>query len=184
MKHLNSISLFVFFMFLPVLIFGQADSKCISPQSDDLDYMLGHWYGVQYVYENGDTVHVATTELEVKKILDGCVNKEIMDVHMNNGEHVFNGIVLRSYYEEKGEWRFTEVDDLGRHFFFTSKKEDGIWNFYADRKRDGREYILRLSYPKVNENHFRQIFARSYDNGDTWEQWTHIDFHRDKPHPK
>lgn len=177
--------LFILF-FIPSIVIAQSNIPCTSPESSTLDYMLGHWYGMQYVYENGDTTAVGTTELEVSKILDGCANKEIMDVHMISGEHVFNGVVFRSYDENKGEWRFTEVDDRGRHYFFTSKKEDGIWNFYdhEKRERDGREYLFRLSYPKVNDNYFKQIFERSFDGGETWEQSSHINFYRDKPHPK
>lgn len=180
-------SLFLFILLLsPSIILAQSDAPCTSPESSDLDYMLGHWYGMQYIYENGDTTAVGTTELEVSKNLDGCVNKEIMDVHSISGEHLFNGVVFRSYDADKGEWRFTEVDDRGGHYFFTSKKENGIWYFYDidTRVRDGREYKFRLSYPKVNDKHFKQIFARSFDGGKTWVQASHIDFYRDKPHPK
>ena len=174
---------YLILLLLPFAVLAKTQSSCSTPESKELDHMLGHWYGVQYVFEDGDSVSVGTTELTVTKVLDGCANKEIMDVHGADGKHIFNGMVLRSYDEKKEEWRFTEVDDRGRHFFFTSKKEKGIWNFYADRERNGRKYILQLSYPKVNDNHFKQIFARSYDNGETWEQGSHIDFYRDKPHP-
>lgn len=184
MKLLHLILCLIVLILIQEPLVGQSHTGCSSDEHSHFDYMLGHWYGVQYVYQNGDTVQVGTTELEVSKRLNGCVNREIMDVHSNKGDHVFNGIVLRSYYGDKNEWRFTEVDDRGRHYFFTSKKEDDIWKFYNNRERDGRKYILRLSYPRISEDHFQQIFERSYDEGKTWRRRSHIDFYRDKPHPK
>lgn len=146
--------------------------------------MLGDWFGVQYVYQEGDTTLVATTELEVETTLDGCAHKELMDVHASDGAHVFNAIGLRSFDISQGRWRFTEVDDRGLHLTLEGRDDEGIWRFYANRERNGQEYILRLSYPSVSSDRFQQIFERSYDNGATWERWTHIDFIRDKPHPR
>lgn len=167
------------FVTLPAV--AQSEGPCNAPRGEALDYMLGDWFGVQYVYQQGDTTMVATTELSVREILDGCAHEELMDVHRSTGEHVFNAIALRSYDVSEQRWRFTEVDDRGRHFTLEGREEQGQWYFYADRERDGRAYILRLSYPQAGPDSFKQIFERSFDAGTTWERWTHIDFVRDKP---
>ena len=176
MKHLVILCAFAA---TPAL--AQPAPPCHSPPAAAFDHMLGEWFGVQYTYQGGDTTLVGTTELRVEKTLDGCVHEELMDIHMVDGAHLFNAIGLRSYDVFEERWRFTEVDDRGRHLTFEGRADDGTWRFYIERERDGRVYLLRLSYPSVDADHFQQVFERSYDAGATWERWTHIDFIRDRP---
>lgn len=163
------------------IVRAQSERLCETAEYRTFDYMRGDWYGVQYAYEEGDTTFVGTTELSVRNVLDGCANRELMDVHMTNGEHLFNGVGFRSYDSSSRRWLFTEVDDRESHSQFRGRLEDGVWYFLMDRTRNGRDYILRLSYPSVDENHFKQIFERSFDDGRTWRQSSHIEFIRDKP---
>ncbi len=154
---------------------AQSENDC---NLEAFSHMEGKWFGVQYIYSEGDTTYVGSTQLTIKKALGDCALQEDIVVHGTNAELIFKAIGIRSYDKTSQSWKFTEVDNTSRHLTFNGREENNEWGFYLERERDGTKYLLRLRYPSINRDHFQQIFERSYDNGKSWQQSSHIDFKR------
>lgn len=160
---------------------GTAAATPACPDSSrPFDFVVGGWVGQQFVREaDGSTRFVGTTVWTAAPILAGCGFAERVIVHGAEGEHVFTARLLRTYDAEEGRWELTEVDDRGVHLHFQGiRTVDGAWAFEIPRVGDGRPYVLRLTWRTVGDDHVRETFERSYDEGSTFELVSTIDFHR------
>lgn len=154
-------------------------SPCPDP-AGSFDFVVGGWVGQQHVLDEvGDSTFVGTTVWTASPVLGGCAFDERVYVHGADGRHVFSARLLRSYDAVDERWELTEADDRGFHVHFLGEPTaDGGWAFVIPRTRDGRDYLLRLTWLRVDRNHVRETFERSYDQGETWTLASVIDFYR------
>ena len=163
---------------LAALVPAVAEAAC-PDTTGAFDFVPGGWVGQQFVIEeDGSRTFVGTTVWTARAVLDGCAFDERVYVHDETGEHVFTAHLLRSYDSAEERWELTEVDDRGLHLHFQGRRVDGSWGFEIPRVREGREYVLRLTWEQIGPNHVRERFERSYDDGRTFERVSVIEFYR------
>jgi len=154
----------------------------------DFDFLVGTWKfhlkrlnrrlagSTEWVEFDGTTV--------CRKVLDGRVEVEEMNVESTNKHTRIQGMALRLYNPEAHQWSIYWVngaDGIMEQNPMVGEFINGRGEFYNQQVYEGRAIYVRFIWSGVNTNspHFEQAF--STDGGKTWETNWITDQTREKP---
>lgn len=171
-------------LLLPTALVGQQPTKntnpCESPEAKQFDFIVGEWRGVEKAATDGkDMAITSTSEIKVKKVLNGCVIQENWEF-IADGKRLFSAILLRSYDAGSQKWLLSYVDDQLNHQLYEGRKESGRWRFFRERLVEGKPVLIRITWVSASSDKFEQIIERSEDNGKTWKIRAIVSYSRKK----
>ena len=194
-------SMLVFGLIALLLVFltarARAQNETVSTQQGvsgkrdgqhDFDFLVGTWKfhlkrlnrrlagSTEWVEFDGTTV--------CRKVLDGRVEVEEMNVESTNKHTRIQGMALRLYNPEAHQWSIYWVngaDGIMEQNPMVGEFINGRGEFYNQQVYEGRAIYARFVWSGVNTNspHFEQSF--STDGGKTWETNWITDQTREKP---
>jgi hypothetical protein len=194
-------SMLVFGLIALLLVFltarARAQNETVSTQQGvsgkrdgqhDFDFLVGTWKfhlkrlnrrlagSTEWVEFDGTTV--------CRKVLDGRVEVEEMNVESTNKHTRIQGMALRLYNPEAHQWSIYWVngaDGIMEQNPMVGEFINGRGEFYNQQVYEGRAIYVRFIWSGVNTNspHFEQAF--STDGGKTWETNWITDQTREKP---
>jgi hypothetical protein len=139
----------------------------------DFDFIFGHWKVHLKRREHSPSGADTWIELDgysvYRKIWDGRANLNEFEARGSTGR--IEGLTLRTYDPKTRQWSLYWANSqdgiLGKPL--VGQFHDGVGEFYAQDKLDGRSIFIRDVWSKVTENsvHIEQAF--SYDGGKTWD---------------
>ena len=194
-------SMLVFGLIALLLVFltarARAQNETVSTQQGvsgkrdgqhDFDFLVGTWKfhlkrlnrrlagSTEWVEFDGTTV--------CRKVLDGRVEVEEMNVESTNKHTRIQGMALRLYNPEAHQWSIYWVngaDGIMEQNPMVGEFINGRGEFYNQQVYEGRAIYVRFIWSGVNTNspHFEQAF--SDDGGKTWETNWITDQTKEKP---
>jgi hypothetical protein len=171
MRHALAPRRFLFFILL-VVAAGSAASLAAQPSADELDWFLGNW-SVDLLGPDGNVVGKARTEARL--VMNGTA---MMDDWMQldrAGNVIFRGTSLRTYVPQTNRWaiHWAMANTPGYTYI------DAVWTD-GELHGDGRgfdaqgEFTEKVRYFDVSASSYTFTMSRSYDDGATWQQLTHM----------
>jgi hypothetical protein len=143
----------------------------------DFDFIFGHWK--IHLKRRAPSANGANTWIEFdgyglyRKIWDGRANLNEFEADSPSG-HI-EGLTLRTYNPKTRQWSLYWASS--RDGILAEPQvgqfHDGVGEFYAQDKIDGKSVFVRYVWSKITANsvHFEQ--ALSNDGGKTWDvNWT------------
>ena len=143
---------------------------CQSEQARQFDFWLGQW-NVSWGDDSQGTNSV-TAEL------DGCVIVERFDGQPGTP---LVGMSVASFDAHSGMWKQTWVDNQGGYLDFTGTWQQDRMILRRQASRDGVDFLQRMVWYDIAEDHFQWHWERSDDDGKTWQVLWHIRYVRDDP---
>ena len=130
---------------------------CSSPAHHQFDFWVGEW-DVQ------TPKGTAAGENKVEKILDGCALRESW--RAADGSEATS---LSSYDAPGARWTQTFVDSLGMVLTLEGELKDGKMVLSGTRYGPrGTSTLNRVIWQKVDQDHLRQRWEQSNDEGKQW----------------
>ena len=168
-------------LLFPTIIVGQQPTPktppCESSEAKQFDFMVGEWRGVERTPT--DSKITSTSEIQVKKVLSGCVIQESWEFSAG-GKRLFSAILLRSYDIGSRTWMLSYVDDGLNHQLYEGRKESGQWRFLRERFVEGKPVLVRITWTSLSSDKFEQLIERSEDKGTTWKTRAIVSYNRKK----
>lgn len=164
----TSITLFAF-----VVI---AQKPCSRPEFRQFDFWIGEWeaFGVKGA-KAGDS--------KISVILDSCVILEEWTSANAQQGLIYSGKSFNSYNAATKQWQQTWTDNTGNTTeFLRGEGDKGKIIYYADRVTgpDGKQFMRRLTFTKLDNNKVRQFGELSNDGGKTWIVEYDLEYRRKK----
>ncbi len=139
----------------------------------DFDFIIGHWKVHSKRREHSPAGADAWTEFDgyrvYRKIWDGRANLDEFEAHGPAGR--IEELTLRTYDPKTRQWSLYRADSqdgiLGRPQ--VGQFRNGVGEFYAQDKLDGRSIFTRSVWSNVTENSVHIEQAISHDGGRTWD---------------
>lgn len=164
----TSITLFAF-----VVI---AQKPCSRPEFRQFDFWIGEWeaFGVKGA-KAGDS--------KISVVLDSCVILEEWTSANAQQGLIYSGKSFNSYNAATKQWQQTWTDNTGNTTeFLRGEGGNGKIIYYADRVTgpDGKQFMRRLTFTKLDNNKVRQFGELSNDGGKTWIVEYDLEYRRKK----
>lgn len=164
----TSITLFAF-----VVI---AQKPCSRPEFRQFDFWIGEWeaFGVKGA-KAGDS--------KISVILDSCVILEEWTSANAQQGLIYSGKSFNSYNAATKQWQQTWTDNTGNTTeFLRGEGSNGTIIYYADKVTgpDGKQFMRRLTFTKLDNNKVRQFGELSNDGGKTWIVEYDLEYRRKK----
>ena len=153
-----------------------------SPERQ-FDFLEGEWDAVCRVPRDGGW-DVAPGTLRAARMLDRTVSVELFEGIYHGGP--LQGLGLRAFNRETGEWEHTWTDTLQPAHFHVWKGRfaDGRIDLHAEwTDDDGSPVHSRLTWSDIGPAAAHWESARSRDGGRTWATHWVIDIRRRTPAP-
>lgn len=166
-------SCFIFLLVTAVLSVN-AQQPVTHPCANDTMYQqFDFWIGNWEVYS---TKGKAGTS-RIERILDSCIILE----NWTSEKSGYAGKSFNTYNAATRQWQQTWVDNAGgttEYLRGYAAKDKMI--FFADKVAagNGKFFLRRLSFFKLNNNTVRQLGERSDDNGSTWTTEYDLEYRR------
>ena len=154
----------------------------------DFDFLVGSWKFhlkrlVRRLAGSNEWVEFDGTTV-CRKVLDGRVEVEEMNVYSADKHTHIQGLALRLYNPESRQWsiyRANAADGVLEPNPMVGQFSNGRGEFYNQQIYEGRAIYARFVWSNVTTNspHFEQAF--SADGGKTWETNWITDQTREKP---
>lgn len=140
-------------------------NPCNSPKFREFDFWIGNW-----------EVYTKTGKLagssKISLILDSCVILEEWTSAGTMNNVIYKGKSFNTFNLSTNQWQQTWVDNTGNttEFLRGQASAGAEIIFYADNvtSADGKKFMRRLTFTKLNENKVRQFGEKSEDAGKTW----------------
>jgi hypothetical protein len=142
------------------------------------DFLEGDWDALCRV-PAADGWREAPGTLAVSRVLDGSLFLERFEGIYHGG--VIQGLGLRAFDRESGEWVHTWSDTLepARFHVWRGAFRDGEIAFHAEwTEPDGRTVRSRLTWSRITADSAHWESARSTDGGRTWKPHWIIEWRR------
>lgn len=164
----TSITLFAF-----VVI---AQKPCSRPEFRQFDFWIGEWeaFGVKGAKAGNSKISV---------ILDSCVILEEWTSANAQQGLIYTGKSFNSYNAATKQWQQTWTDNTGNTTeFLRGEGSNGKIIYYADKVTgsDGKQFMRRLTFTKLDNNKVRQFGELSNDGGKTWIVEYDLEYRRKK----
>lgn len=141
------------------------NNPCSDPAFRAFDFWIGNWD----VYGKNDKL-AGTSKISL--ILDSCVILEEWTSAGSVNNINYKGKSFNTYNVATKQWQQTWIDNTGNttEFLRAEASNKGQIIFYADKvtSPDGKKFIRRLTFTRLDENKVRQFGERSDDEGKTW----------------
>jgi hypothetical protein len=153
-----------------------AQKPCSLPVFRQFDFWVGEWeaYGPKG-NKGGDS--------KISIILDSCIIlEEWTSANVQQGLH-YAGKSFNTYNTATKQWQQTWVDNTGGTTeYLRGEGSDGKIIFYADKVvgPQGKVFMRRLTFTKLNNDKVRQFGERSDDAGTTWTTEYDLEYRRKK----
>ena len=150
------------------------NSSCNDPKFREFDFWIGNWD----VYDKSGKP-AGTSKISL--ILDSCVILEEWTSVSNKNTSTYTGKSFNTYNIATKQWQQTWVDNTGNTTeFLSSETNTGQIIFHADKviSPDGKTFIRRLTFTKLNDTKVRQFGERSDDGGKTWAAEYDLEYRR------
>ena len=147
------------FLFIPSVIFAQA-SPCATEEHRQFDFWVGEWE-----VKNPDDQIVGNSIIQL--ILNDCVILE-------NWKSVTPGYTGKSfnYYNRSSKkWNQKWIDSNGAPIEFEgvfNKENQALYYTATTTNRAGDEVMNKLTFFHLSNDHVRQLWQQSTDNGNNW----------------
>jgi hypothetical protein len=152
----------------------------VSPERQ-FDFLEGEWEATCRVPREGGWDE-APGHLQATWMLDRTVSVEVFEGTYHGGR--LQGLGLRAYNRETGEWEHTWTDTRQPAHFHVWKGRfaDGRIDLHAEwTEDDGSPVRSRLTWSDITPDSAHWESARSTDGGRTWERHWVIDIRRRAP---
>ncbi len=164
----TSITLFV--------VVVMAQKPCSRPEFRQFDFWIGEWeaFGVKGA-KAGDS--------KISVILDSCVILEEWTSANAQQGLIYSGKSFNSYNAATKQWQQTWTDNTGNTTeFLRGEGSNGKIIYYADKVTgpDGKQFMRRLTFTKLDNNKVRQFGELSNDGGKTWVVEYDLEYRRKK----
>ena len=153
-----------------------AQKPCSLPVFRQFDFWVGEWeaYGPKG-NKGGDS--------KISIILDSCIIlEEWTSANVQQGLR-YAGKSFNTYNTATKQWQQTWVDNTGGTTeYLRGDGSDGKIIFYADKVvgPQGKVFMRRLTFTKLNNDKVRQFGERSDDGGITWTTEYDLEYRRKK----
>lgn len=164
----TSITLFAF-----VVI---AQKPCSRPEFRQFDFWIGEW---EVFGKNGQK----GGDSKISVILDSCVILEEWTSANAQQGLIYSGKSFNSYNAATKQWQQTWTDNTGNTTeFLRGEGSNGKIIYYADKVTgpDGKQFMRRLTFTKLDNNKVRQFGELSNDGGKTWIVEYDLEYRRKK----
>ena len=154
----------------------------LSPERQ-FDFLEGEWDAVCRVPRDGGWDEAPGT-LRANRMLDRVVSLEVFEGIYHGGR--LQGLGLRAYNRETGEWEHTWTDTVQPAHFHVWKGRfaEGRIDLCAEwADDDGLPVHSRLTWSDITPDSAHWESARSKDGGRTWRTHWVIDIRRRTPAP-
>jgi len=154
----------------------------LSPERQ-FDFLEGEWDAVCRVPRDGGWDEAPGT-MRATRMLDRLVSLEVFEGIYHGGR--LQGLGLRAFNRETGEWEHTWTDTLQPAHFHVWKGRfaEGRIDLYAEwADDDGSPVHSRLTWSDITPDSAHWESARSKDGGRTWQTHWVIDIRRRTPAP-
>ena len=153
-----------------------SQKPCSLPVFRQFDFWVGEWeaYGPKG-NKAGDS--------KISIILDSCVILEEWKSANAQQGLIYSGKSFNTYNVATKQWQQTWVDNTGNTTeFLRGTGTDGKIIYYADRVigQQGKTFMRRLTFTKLNNDKVRQLGERSDDSGTTWTTEYDLEYRRKK----
>lgn len=171
---MRKLVLMVASVFLANLLFAQ--KPCSGNEFRRLDFWVGEWeaFGLKGA-KAGDS--------RISIILDSCVVlEEWTSANLQQGLR-YAGKSFNSYNAVSKQWQQTWTDNTGNTTeYLRGEGTEGKVVFYADKVPgpDGKSFLRRLSFTRLEADKVRQLGERSDDGGKTWSTEYDLEYRRKK----
>jgi hypothetical protein len=165
-----------FLCFSIIVLNGRAQLPCSKPQFRQFDFWVGEW---EAFATNGNKAG----ESKISVLLDSCV---ILEEWTSAGAQqglIYAGKSFNSYNSATKQWQQTWTDNTGNTTeFLRGEGSEGKIIYYADKVGgpNGKSFMRRLTFTKLNNDKVRQLGERSDDNGKTWTTEYDLEYRRKK----
>jgi len=135
---------------------AQNPTPCSAPEHRQFDFWVGEWEVTSNGNQAGSNV--------IEPILGGCVLHESWTGASGNIGESFN-----TYDRTTGRWHQTWVDNAGSLLQLDGGLMDGAMRLSGSTVgQNGAEVMHRITWTVISENHVRQLWESSTDDGETW----------------
>jgi len=153
-----------------------SQKPCSLPVFRQFDFWVGEWeaYGPKG-NKAGDS--------KISIILDSCVILEEWKSANAQQGLIYSGKSFNTYNIATKQWQQTWVDNTGNTTeFLRGAGTDGKIIYYADKVvgQQGKIFMRRLTFTKLNNDKVRQLGERSDDSGTTWTSEYDLEYRRKK----
>ncbi|MBL7723501.1 MAG: hypothetical protein JNK27_05095 [Chitinophagaceae bacterium] len=153
-----------------------AQKPCSRPEFRQFDFWIGEWeaFGVKGA-KAGDS--------KISVILDSCVILEEWTSANAQQGLIYSGKSFNSYNAATKQWQQTWTDNTGNTTeFLRGEGSNGKIIYYADKVTgpDGKQFMRRLTFTKLDNNKVRQFGELSNDGGKTWIVEYDLEYRRKK----
>jgi len=154
----------------------KAQVPCSGAVYRQFDFWIGEW---EAFAPNGNK----GGDSKISAILDSCIIlEEWTSAGLNNGIR-YAGKSFNTYNTATKQWQQTWVDNIGGTTeFLRGEGSDGKIIFYADKVvgPQGKIFMRRLTFTRINNDKVRQFGERSNDEGKTWTTEYDLEYRRKK----
>jgi len=137
---------------------------CSDPEFRAFDFWIGNWD----VYGKNEKL---AGKSKISLILDSCVILEEWTSAGTQNGLIYQGKSFNSYNAANKQWQQTWVDNTGNTTeYLRGTAANGKIIYYADNvhSQDGKTFLRRLTFTKIDDRKVNQLGERSDDNGKTW----------------
>lgn len=164
----TSITLFAFVV--------MAQKPCSRPEFRQFDFWIGEWEAFGKNGQKG-------CDSKISVILDSCVILEEWTSANAQQGLIYSGKSFNSYNAATKQWQQTWTDNTGNTTeFLRGEGSNGKIIYYADKVTgpDGKQFMRRLTFTKLDNNKVRQFGELSNDGGKTWIVEYDLEYRRKK----
>jgi hypothetical protein len=156
-------------IFLFAGLFSVAQSQGLERNEElkEFDFLVGKWQAFEKVVSNGDTTVYGPSTLTIMKGFDGVSVIENWEIK-NQDKLLFKAVLHRIFDGQSRNWILSYSDSGLNYQTWEGKKENGTWQFYRERIKDGKKIIVRQRWINDSPTQAFQVIERSFDLGATW----------------
>lgn len=140
----------------------------------DFDFWVGTW-DLRWRTPEG---HPRAGTNVVTKTLGGAAILETFTDPVGPDGYGYHGLSVSTYDDDGGVWRQTWVDSAGNHYCFAGGPVDGGMNLSRRVLIDGADVMQRMTWRVLSPDALVWEWARSTDDGATWDLLWRIDYRR------
>ena len=153
-----------------------AQKPCSRPEFRQFDFWIGEWEAFGKNGQKGG-------DSKISVILDSCVILEEWTSANAQQGLIYSGKSFNSYNAATKQWQQTWTDNTGNTTeFLRGEGSNGTIIYYADKVTgpDGKQFMRRLTFTKLDNNKVRQFGELSNDGGKTWIVEYDLEYRRKK----
>ncbi len=157
-------------------IHSLSQKPCDQPEFRRFDFWIGEW-------EVFNAKGQKAGDSKISLILDSCVILEEWTSATPQKGLTFSGKSFNTYNVATHQWQQTWVDNTGGTTeFLRGEAGQNQVVFYADKVMgtQGKIFMLRLTFTKLESDKVRQFGERSDDMGKTWSTQYDLEYRRKK----